>query len=159
MLCGRRQKSRWIGISSPSNTEIISHCISNSDKAIALAVKGPHKVEKTPRRVRGFFDQECLFDTTDAHFVWEHPYYPFYYIPENVIKSGMLTRNAPNGDGLSSGVLKGEHKSTDQVLIFEKGPLSGLVRFEAAALGRLSKFLAQVVVQDERKLTLSRCMV
>ena len=105
-----------------------------------MAVEGPHKVEKTPRRVRGFFDQELVFDTTDAHFVWEHPYFPVYYIPENAIKSGILTRNAPNGDGLSSGILKGENKSTGQVLIFEKGPLSGLVRFETEALGKLSKF-------------------
>ncbi|KAL8795439.1 MAG: hypothetical protein Q9195_002028 [Heterodermia aff. obscurata] len=107
---------------------------SNSEKAVKLAVEGPHKVEKTPRRVRGFFDHEWVFDTTDAHFVWEHPYYPLYYIPENAFKSGFLTRNAPNADGLSSGILKGEHKSTDQVLIFEKGPLSGLVRIEVTAL-------------------------
>ena len=142
MLCGRRQKSRWIGISSLSNTEIRAHCTSNSEKAVTLAVEGPHKVEKTPRRVRGLFDQEWVFDTTEAHHVWEHPFYPLFYIPENVIKKGMLTRNAPNDNGLSSGILKGEHKSTDKVLIFEKGPLSGLVRIEQAALGRLSKFLA-----------------
>ena len=129
-------------MSSPSTAKSLSHCISNSEKALKLAVEGPHKVEKTPRRVRGLFDQQLVFDTTDAFFVWEQAYFPFFYIPENTINSGLLTRNAPNGDGLSSGILKGEHKSTDQVLIFEKGPLAGLVRFEHAALGRLSKFVA-----------------
>ena len=129
-------------MSSPSTTVILSHCISNSEKAVKLAVEGPHKIEKTPRRVRGLFDQQLVFDTTDAHFVWEHPYFPSLYVRINAINSGLLTRNAPNGDGLSSGILKGEHKSTDQVLIFEKGPLAGLVRFEHAALGRLSNFVA-----------------
>lgn len=36
--------------------------------------------------------------------------------------------------------LKGKNKSTDRVLMFEKGPLAGLVRFEFAALGMFRRF-------------------
>src|ERR1700759_3068961 len=38
-------------------------------------------VEPAPRRVRGFLGNELIFDTTAAHYVWEIPYYPQYYIP------------------------------------------------------------------------------
>lgn len=53
----------------------------------------------------------------------------------------MLTKNISEGEGPSSGILKGEHKTTDQVLIFETGPLSGLVRIEMSALGEFSGIL------------------
>lgn len=47
----------------------------------------------------------------------------------------MLQKNAPNDDGISMGTLAGDRKLADKVLIFEKGPLSGLVRIEMEALG------------------------
>src|SRR6266436_7999491 len=37
-------------------------------------------IEPAPRRVRGYFDQALVFDTTRAHYVWEIAYYPQYYI-------------------------------------------------------------------------------
>ena len=37
-------------------------------------------------------------------------------------------------------VAKGKDKGTEQVLIFEKGPLAGLVRFEFKAMGKKSLF-------------------
>ena len=54
----------------------------------------------------------------------------------------MLTKNKSDGEGPSSGILIGEHKTTDQVLIFETGPLSGLVRIEMSALGEFLGILA-----------------
>ena len=93
-------------------------------------------MEETPRRVRGLFDQRWVFDTTHAWHVWEHPYYPLYYVPLEAINAGMLIRGNPEGEGPSSGILKGANKSTDKILIFEKGPLSGLVRIEMEALGK-----------------------
>ena len=71
-----------------------------------------------------------------------HPYYPLYYVPLDTIKDGMLTKNKSDGEGPSSGILIGEHKTTDQVLIFETGPLSGLVRIEMSALGEFLGILA-----------------
>jgi hypothetical protein len=41
-----------------------------------LVTEGPHKVEGTPRRVRGLLGGIYVFDTTEAKFVWEHPYCP-----------------------------------------------------------------------------------
>jgi len=41
-----------------------------------IAADGPHKYEKTPRRVRALFNGQYAIDTTKAYHVWEHPYYP-----------------------------------------------------------------------------------
>ena len=99
--------------------------------------KGPHKLEKTSRRVRGLYDGIYVFDTTEARFVWEHPYYPQFYIPKSAVKDAVLTKDeSVDEDSAFLATLKGKHKSTDRVIIFEKGPLAGLVRFEFAALGK-----------------------
>lgn len=65
------------------------------------------------------------------------PYYPQWYIPRSAVKAGILSKNdAVDGERSAFlATLKGGKKSTDRVIIFEKGPLAGLVRFEFAALG------------------------
>ena len=88
--------------------------------------------------MRGLYDGIYVFDTTEARFVWEHPYYPQFYIPNSAIKDAVLTKDESVDEEESAflATLKGKHKSTDRVIIFEKGPLAGLVRFEFAALGK-----------------------
>ena len=100
--------------------------------------KGPHKLEITSRRVRGLYDGIYVFDTTEARFVWEHPYYPQFYIPESAVKGAVLKKDGSvdEEDSAFLATLIGKHKWTDRVIIFEKGPLAGLVRFEFAALGK-----------------------
>ncbi len=34
------------------------------------------RIEPAPRRVRGYLGHELVFDTTQARYVWEVPYYP-----------------------------------------------------------------------------------
>lgn len=43
-----------------------------------LTTEGPHKVEGTPRRVRGLLGGKYIFDTTASKYVWEHPYCTFH---------------------------------------------------------------------------------
>lgn len=102
-----------------------------------LLAKGPHKLEKTSRRVRGLYDSAYIFDTTQARHVWEHPYFPQYYVPKSEVQDGILSKKEAVDQEESAFILdlKGKSKSTDRVLMFEKGPLAGLVRFEFAALG------------------------
>ena len=71
--------------------------------------------------------------------MWEHPYYPQFYVPSVAIKSGLLTKDDAVDDDKSAflATLNGENRSTNRVLTFEKGPLSGLVRFEFAVLGEV----------------------
>ena len=106
--------------------------------ALDLLSKGPHKLEQTPRRVRALYDTVWIFDTTSARHVWEHPWYPQYYIPTSAVKSGLLTKNdAVDKEGSAFlATLKGKSESMDRVLVFEKGKLAGLVRFEFGAMGK-----------------------
>ncbi len=43
------------------------------------AVEAGH-IEAAPRRVRGLAGGQVVFDTCAAHYVWEWPFYPQYYI-------------------------------------------------------------------------------
>ena len=106
--------------------------------ALKLISSGPHKVEATPRRVRALFGGVWLFDTISARHVWEYQYYPQFWVPISSFAPSVLTKGKAidsNGSAFL-GVVKGNTKSTDRVLIFEKGPLEGLVRVEFKAIGK-----------------------
>jgi uncharacterized protein (DUF427 family) len=101
-----------------------------------------NRVEPVPRRVRGFLGGQTVFDTTRAWYVWEWPYYPQYYIPEedvntcHVVSEG-TTQHSPRGDVELHGLRVGDvHRShAAKVLRHSSVPdLSGTVRFEWAAL-------------------------
>jgi uncharacterized protein (DUF427 family) len=79
-------------------------------------------VEPAPRRVRGFLGNELIFDTTNARYVWEIPYYPQYYIPLADIDARFLVdenaeqttrRGTARRHGLRAGGL--ERRSTVRV--------------------------------------------
>ncbi|ORY67219.1 uncharacterized protein BCR38DRAFT_387645 [Pseudomassariella vexata] len=46
-----------------------------------LLKEGPVKTLPTPRRIRILFNGVYVADTTTALYLWEHPHYPYYYIP------------------------------------------------------------------------------
>ncbi|RFU27440.1 hypothetical protein B7463_g8898, partial [Scytalidium lignicola] len=104
--------------------------------ANTLVSNGPVKLEITPRRVRGLLDGVWLFDTIEARHVWEHKYFPQFWVPLKSVTEGVLTK----GDAFDSdksafiATAKGQEKFTSRVMIFEKGPLAGLVRFEFKSL-------------------------
>ena len=89
------------------------------------------------RRVRGLYDGVYIFDTTDARYVWEHPWYPQFYILSSSVAPGLLAKyeSVDEEESAFLATLKGKTKSTNRVIIFEKGPLAGLVRFEFSVLG------------------------
>ncbi|KAM0721948.1 hypothetical protein Q7P37_002874 [Cladosporium fusiforme] len=57
------------------------------DLAIKLATQGPVRALPTPRLIRLLFNGAFIAQTTTAVFVWEHPYYPQYYIPASSLIS------------------------------------------------------------------------
>ncbi|KAF2817834.1 DUF427-domain-containing protein [Mytilinidion resinicola] len=98
-----------------------------------LAKDGPYKHESTPRRVRGLFNGAYAFDTIRAHYVWEIPNYPQFYIPiedfTSDAKLEIAKEPVPKTDGGASlAVLTVGDKSTVKVISFKKGPLAGLVK-------------------------------
>lgn len=62
-----------------------------------------HHVAPAAKRVRGMVDGAWVFDTTSALYLWEHPYYPQYYIPDEDVFAEMLLddgETATDGRGL-----------------------------------------------------------
>ncbi len=48
-------------------------------------------VEPVPRRLRGYLNGECVFDTVSAVYVWDSPKYPAYHIPLTDVDPHLLT--------------------------------------------------------------------
>ncbi|KAI4275604.1 MAG: hypothetical protein LQ337_003116 [Flavoplaca oasis] len=96
-----------------------------------LVTEGPRKKEKTTRRVRVLFDDVYLVDSTSAYHVWEHDYYPYYYFPTSELKVDYVKREPiGDNDAVSFAMYKGPTKSTNTALMFTKGELKGLTRFD-----------------------------
>jgi uncharacterized protein (DUF427 family) len=69
-----------------------------------LGVVEQVRIEQSPKRVRVCLNGELVADTTTAFLVWEHPYYPTYYLPARDVRASLIatgeTESAPGrGDG------------------------------------------------------------
>src|SRR5215475_5063873 len=96
------------------------------------------RIEPAPRRVRGYFDNTLVFDTTRARYVWEVPYYPQYYIPLSDVRREHL-RDEDHAQRLQLGLSRLHSLTTDRRIekaaarVYEAndgGPVGGYVRFE-----------------------------
>ncbi|CAN5748177.1 DUF427 domain-containing protein [soil metagenome] len=99
------------------------------------------RIEPAPRRVRGFCSGELVFDTTAAHYVWEVPYYPQYYVPLADVRPEVLAdddhpQKVQLGPSRLFSVTAGGRvqKSVARVFDAGDGPVAGSVRFEWDAL-------------------------
>ncbi|KAM7198525.1 protein of unknown function (DUF427) domain containing protein [Rhypophila sp. PSN 637] len=113
-----------------------------------VARSGPHKHERTNRRIRGFLNNRCIFDTLEAQFVWEHPRYPNFYIPLSAILSGQGDVSfSPDMEDIDNQSLihvglvavPGERPAAVAALI-NQGPLKGFVKI---LFNTLDKWMAE----------------
>ena len=96
------------------------------------------RIEPAPRRVRGYLDDDLVFDTTAARYVWEVPYYPQYYIPLADVRAEFLQDDDhPQKVQLGPSRLhslvgaRQTHKSAARVFDSDgDSPVAGTVRFE-----------------------------
>jgi uncharacterized protein (DUF427 family) len=96
------------------------------------------RVEPAPRRLRGYVGGELIFDTTDARYVWEVPYYPQYYIPFRDVRAEYLIDedHAQHGQFGSShlhSLRAGDVTTASAARVFDadgSGLVPGYVRFE-----------------------------
>ena len=105
--------------------------------ADGLIKSGPVKVEDSPRRIRVLLRQTYIFDTLAAKLVWEHPYYPQYYLPEDSLRNAELQpKSSGSADGYAvCDVVVGEQSpASSAAVIIRKGPLSGFVRLQFDAM-------------------------
>jgi uncharacterized protein (DUF427 family) len=96
------------------------------------------RVEPAPRRVRGYFDNTLVFDTTHARYVWEVPYYPQYYIPVSDVRMEHL-RDEDHPQRLQLGLSRLHSLVTDRrsqngsARVYDSdgdSPVAGYVRFD-----------------------------
>jgi uncharacterized protein (DUF427 family) len=96
------------------------------------------RIEPAPRRVRGYFDNTLVFDTTRARYVWEAPYYPQYYIPIGDVRTTHLL-DEDHPQRLQLGPSRLHSLTTDRrtqkaaARVYDTsgdGPVAGYVRFE-----------------------------
>ncbi|KAF7562881.1 hypothetical protein G7046_g1249 [Stylonectria norvegica] len=124
-----------------------------ADLARHLLTHGPRKVLPTTRRVRVIHNHTFIVDTVKAVQVWEHDYYPQYYVPLSELKNctwkdkHVVEAGKGNGDEAATAVVEvtvsaqngiAEAK-TDRVIRFADTPslekLAGLVRLEFGSMG------------------------
>jgi uncharacterized protein (DUF427 family) len=99
-------------------------------------------IQPAPRRVRGYFAGELMFDTTQALYVWEWPNYPQYYIPiddvnDDLLVDEMYEKNQSLGTYMRYGFKVGDREFPKAAKMYTDDSLEGLagmVRFEWAAL-------------------------
>ncbi|KAK6849809.1 hypothetical protein PG995_013642 [Apiospora arundinis] len=95
-----------------------------------LLTQGPVKSLRTPKRVRIQFGSTIVADTTSALYVWEHDYYPFYYLPLSAFREGALH----NPEETSSSPSSASFLHHEAHSWFDAArTLAGLVRVEFAA--------------------------
>ncbi|WP_433798188.1 DUF427 domain-containing protein [Actinomycetospora sp. CA-084318] len=98
-------------------------------------------VAPCPRRLRAHDDAGPALDTTRAHYVWEHPYYPQYAVPRADLADRLAARSRalPAGVDLPGHVVVPLH---DDVAWFEEAepvhghPRSPYVRVDALRTDR-----------------------
>ncbi|KAF2221546.1 hypothetical protein BDZ85DRAFT_265578 [Elsinoe ampelina] len=90
-----------------------------------IATKGPHKVLPTPRRIRLLLGGSYIADTTSAKFVWEHPYYPQYYLPQSAFGDKYVKKGQNvevEGKKVATlWALENGGKKTEEVVAFDQG--------------------------------------
>ncbi|KAI1123046.1 DUF427-domain-containing protein [Nemania abortiva] len=115
--------------------------------ARALLATGPVKtLPAAPKRVRIRLGGRFVADSTAAVYVWEHAYYPTYYLPRAAFAPEVLLEregeNQSEKKGYRLATLRVGDVFTDRVIVFSddgengKGEgkvLAGLVRVEFAA--------------------------
>jgi Domain of unknown function (DUF427) len=128
----------------------LSYTNMTSLKGIAkhMLDNGPRKMVPTSRRVRVLFNNSYIVDTTEAIHVWEHDYFPQYYIPVTELNNctwqsqeDIKTKDGSLGASIVSIKVPGpksvDEKTTDRAIVFSStaGQLSGLVKLEFNSMG------------------------
>ena len=70
---------------------------------MATESRGRVRVENGPKRVRTYLGGELVADTIRPKLVWEVPYYPAYYIPEQDVRMELLSPTDRRGQSPSRG--------------------------------------------------------
>lgn len=120
----------------------------------------PIRTLPTTKRIRGYLNTSLLFDTTSALLVWEHQYFPYYWIPRAAFSSTnavfekdkpvsgiesstyvIRTTSSSNGDG--SGKQGGKELKALVVPDAFNSPLAGYVKIDFKELDKVYEELEE----------------
>jgi uncharacterized protein (DUF427 family) len=96
----------------------------------------PIKVVSTEKRVRGILNGHVVFDTTGAKMVWEHRYFPHYWVPiVDFTDKAKFTEDKPVSgiQSSTSELTAGDAKKTLKALVVPESfdsELKGLVKVD-----------------------------
>jgi uncharacterized protein (DUF427 family) len=118
-------------------------------------------VEPVPRRVRAVLAGETVVDTTNAHYVWEWPAYPQYYIPLTDVRADALVdegamEETARGDVALFALKVGDQHRPQAARILHAAKVGGLdetVRFEWSAFDAWYEEDEQVFVHPRNPYT------
>jgi uncharacterized protein (DUF427 family) len=100
------------------------------------------RIERGQRRIRGYLAGRLVVDTIHPRLVWEHPYYPTYYLPAEdvraeLVANGKTTQSVQLGDGVGYDVQVDGGSAPAAALRYPDSPfeeLRALVRFDWPAM-------------------------
>jgi uncharacterized protein (DUF427 family) len=100
------------------------------------------RIEPTAKRLRAYIGGDVVFDTTGALLVWEHPYYPTYYVPSSdvraeLVANGRTKDSSTRGHGELLDVKAGGQTRTDAATRYPDSPIERIrafVRFDWNAM-------------------------
>jgi uncharacterized protein (DUF427 family) len=105
--------------------------------------RGLVRVERGAKRVRAYLGGAVVVDSIAPLLVWEAPYYPTYYFPEDdvhaqLVADGSADLHSPSrGDAKTLSVLAGGSRALGAAALYEDPPideLRGTVRFQWDAM-------------------------
>jgi len=100
-------------------------------------------IEDGPKRVRTYFGGKLIADTKRLKLVWEAPYYPTYYFPQQDVRMELLTANGhtqrspSRGDAHHFTIKVGDREAKDAAWHYLESPveeLRNLIRFDWNAM-------------------------
>jgi uncharacterized protein (DUF427 family) len=99
-----------------------------------VADRGRVKVEQGHKRVRAYLAGQLVADTIHPLLVWEVPYFPSYYVPEDDVCRDLLvdsthTDHSPSrGDARFFHLHVGDHQVTDAARQYPDSPIEDIRR-------------------------------
>ncbi|CAI6090220.1 hypothetical protein V2G26_006272 [Clonostachys chloroleuca] len=125
-----------------------------AELAEQLVKNGTRKVLGTSRRVRVVFNRKIIVDTTAATLVWEHDYFPQYYVPLKDLQGDLKETQKIQIDGqtkasvatltVTAGEGETDTATTDRVVCFEGiGSLDSATQMVRLEFGSMDEWLEE----------------
>lgn len=93
-----------------------------------MSERGRVRTEPSGKRVRAYLGGELVADSKRPWMVWEHPYFPLYYLPREdvaakLVATGEIQTSPSRGDGVVHDLEIGGATASGAAVTFPESPL------------------------------------